>query len=176
MIIVGVVALLAIVVYFVFSQNQSSDSTATEAEKSAIAQERSLIQELPTATTTSAKTAGAKAVATKSVEIGELDWTKNQATATGTPIDVLESIQYSSSDEEERVKSGDYCALAGLSDSWSEPFEKTVCSMTRFAGDQIIEPLNQIACNFAGAALAANYGDNIKSKYVDGQCYIIDRK
>lgn len=159
--------------YFVFATNQESSSTPTEAEKSAIAQEKNSLHDLPTATTTSAKKT-AKTVATKSVIIGDFDWTKNQAT--GTPVNILENIEYSSAEEEARVASGDYCAIAGLNDSWSEPFEKTVCSMTRFVGDQILEPLDKLSCSFAGAALAANYGSHIKSKYVDGECYIIDRQ
>lgn len=172
--ILGLVAVLTVVVLFVFSLNENNDSTPTPGEKTKIAGEKNDFNDLPTATTTAAGVVNPSP--TKSVVIGDLDWTKNKKRDDGSVKEFLQNYKFNSPEEQARIQSDDPCAVAGLDDNWSDPFEKTMCGMTRFIGRQVIEPLGQMACNFSGAALAANYGNHIDSKYIDKQCYILDRK
>ena len=162
--------MLAVFIIFGFLTNESSDTTPTTAEKTKIAGEKNQLNDLPTATAV----AGANPSPAESVVIGDLDWTKDQTNK--NQVNILENYKFNSADEEARIKSNDPCAIAGLDDNWSDPFEKTMCGMTRFIGRQIIEPMNQMACNFSGAALASNYGSHIDAKFVDQKCYILDRK
>lgn len=176
LVIFGIAAVLVVLVVFAFFTNKSSDSTPTNAEKTKIAGERNQLVDLPTATSTPIGQYEANPSPTKSVIIGDLDWTKNQKVGDESAQKFFENYKFNSPEEQARVQSDDPCAIAGLNDNWSDPFEKTMCGLTRYAGNQIIEPLNKIACNFSGAALAANYGSQITSKFVNEKCYILDRK
>jgi len=99
--------------------------------------------------------------------IGDLDWTKNQSKQQSIAIDqnVLEKIG----------PNPDLCTLAGIQDSWSNPFEKTLCGIGKFFSQQITDSLSKMACEVMGAAFAGNYANSIKANYVGGQCLIIDR-
>lgn len=169
--IVGVAVVLTVFVVFGYSNMKNNDSTTTEEEQEKIASEKSSLSELPTATAT--KKISTQITPGTSVVVGDLDWTKNAKKETA---DISKNVKFNSADEEARYNSGDPCAVSGLSDNWSDPFEKTMCGMTRFVGNQIVEPLSKMACDFAGAGLASNYGSNIKSKYIDSACLIEDRK
>lgn len=172
--ILGLVAVFAVLVVFAFFTNERSDSTPTPEEKTKIAGEKNDLNDLPTATTTVGR--GTNPSPAKSVVTGDFDWTKNQRKDDEAAKKFIENYKFNSPEEQARIQSDDPCAVAGLDDNWSDPFEKTMCGMTRFVGKQIIEPLGQMACNFSGAAMAANYGSHITAKYVDKQCYILDRK
>jgi len=171
-VILGLAAVFAVLIVFAFFTNESSDSTPTPEEKTKIAGEKNDFNDLPTATTTAAGVVNPSP--TKSVVIGDLDWTKNASKSPA--VDLSKIIKFSSAEEEARFNSGDPCAIAGLDDNWSDPFGKTMCGMTRFIYRQVFDPLNKMACNFSGAAMAANYGSNIEAKFVNQTCYILDRQ
>jgi hypothetical protein len=130
------------------AQNQASagkTATSTQTNKAA----------------TSSKTATPTATP---IVIGYFDWSKNLTQNITIPQDI-----------QQKVASQDICQINGLSDSWSNPFEKTLCGMERSFMSQIMEPLYALECNLDASALASNYGSNIQGKVVNGQCLIIDR-
>ena len=100
--------------------------------------------------------------------IGYFDWTRNQ-----TKNEQQLTIN---KDTREKLATKDVCALSGIQDIWSNPFEKTLCGMTKFVSNQILEPLNAMSCNLLGSALALNYDSTIRSKFIDSTCIIEDRK
>lgn len=75
----------------------------------------------------------------------------------------------------EQIQNGDICGISGISDSWSDPFEKILCNMTEFTLFKILVPLQNLTCEFYTSALQLNYDPNIKSNNTAGQCQIIDR-
>jgi len=126
---------------------------------------RTSLSGTPTPTASATKTASTDAsIAGKT--IGYFDWTR-------API--RDQIKISK-DIERQLSGKDLCTLAGIQDTWSNPFEKTLCGMTKFISNQILGPLDAMSCNFIGGALAVNFDPNIKAKYIDGACIIEDRK
>jgi hypothetical protein len=96
---------------------------------------------------------------------GEFDWTRNPPKAEATlPPSVQQNIQNKT-----------ICDIAGLSNNWSNPFEKTLCGITQFIEKQITTPLAEFSCGLAAAIYDVNYKSNITSVYRNGQCLIEDR-
>jgi len=105
----------------------------------------------------------------RSQVIGIFDWSKNM-----DPGSI--SLTVLPADIQDKIASNDPCYMTGLSDSWSNPFEKTLCGLERTFVTQIFEPLYDLTCNFSAAALATMYGSNITARIVNGECMIEDRK
>lgn len=96
---------------------------------------------------------------------GEFDWTRNPPKAEATlPPAVQQNIQ-----------NKNICDIAGLSNNWSNPFEKTLCGITQFVEKQITTPLAEFSCGLAATIYDVNYKNNITSVYQNGQCLIEDR-
>ncbi len=104
---------------------------------------------------------------------GVFDWTHTESQKEPSVFDKIEPTF--TTKQVEQIKSNDICGLSGISNSWSDPFEKIVCDITEFTAFKIIEPLRELACQFAVAALQLNYDQNIKSESSTGECRIIDR-
>ncbi len=123
----------------------------------------------PSATASTAALATASPSPTRTVIIGMFDYSQN-ATSSNSAFDKL--IEKN----EQMLEKNNVCKLAGFSDSWSNPVDKTVCGTIKFSLDQVLEPLNRILCNLTASAWAVNYDDNINVNYNDGSCLIKDRK
>lgn len=98
---------------------------------------------------------------------GAFDWTRNK---TPEPLEIeltTEQIQ--------KLQSGDICEIANISDSWSNPIEKISCGLTKYFEEQIIVPLQIMACNFMGAAISTNYKSGIEAKMDGNVCKLFDR-
>ena len=121
---------------------------------------------LITPTTSATKTASTDTgIAGKT--IGYFDWTRSPT---------LNQKSIIPEDIQRKVASTDICTLAGLSNTWSNPVEKTLCSIIKMFDKQLLDPLSQLTCSVTGAGLASNYGEEIKSQYIDYQCVLTDRK
>ncbi len=75
----------------------------------------------------------------------------------------------------EQVKGKDSCELANISDSWSNPVEKTVCGIIKFTEKNIILPMIELSCYMYAGAMNINYDTNINVRYENNQCMIEDR-
>lgn len=98
---------------------------------------------------------------------GAFDWTRNK---TPEPLDIELTTE-----QVQKLQSGDTCEIAGISDSWSKPVEKISCGLTRYFEEQIIVPLQMMACNFMGAAISTNYKSGVEAKLDGNTCKLIDR-
>lgn len=99
---------------------------------------------------------------------GDLDWTR-QTRSTNPQL----QKSYETFAKENAGKTT--CELANISDSWSKPVEKIVCGITEFFEEQIVNEIDQISCSLYGGFLAANYANNITTRYQDGLCLVEDR-
>ena len=130
---------------------------------------RTGLSKTPSAVARATKTPTLKPTAFKTPTIGDLDYTKSQ------PKNEIK-ISPEVANELSKIQSNpDPCVLSGIQDSWSNPFEKTICGMARFFNDQVLEPLDNLTCNLTGSWLSLNYSSNIKSNMVNGVCQIEDR-
>lgn len=123
---------------------------------------------LPTPTVIAGQTVtGGQVVPTVTpLQVGDLDWTKKPDNNIKPPT------------EEQIIKAqanNDPCKSLNLENSWNNPFEKTLCGVTNYIVENILDPMMAIGCNLQGSALNTNYGSNITAKYVNGNCYIEDR-
>jgi len=75
----------------------------------------------------------------------------------------------------EQTKGKDSCELANISDSWSNPVEKTVCGLIKFTEKNIILPMIEFSCYMYAGAMNINYDTNINVRYENNQCMIEDR-
>jgi hypothetical protein len=75
----------------------------------------------------------------------------------------------------EQTKGKDSCELANISDSWSNPVEKTVCGLIKFTEKNIILPMIELSCYIYAGAMNINYDTDINVKYENDQCIIEDR-
>ena len=121
------------------------------------------------ATISPAKTATATSINLPATtqEVGYLDWSQNLSRYQES-VDLPAEVK-------EKALTGDYCKMANISDSWDDPFAKTMCGLTRFVGKQIFEPLDAFLCQLEGADYALNLNSNIKVRYINGMCLIEDR-
>lgn len=69
----------------------------------------------------------------------------------------------------------DSCELAGLSDSWSNPIDKTACGIIRFMEDRIVAPLIESSCYMYAGAMNLNYDTDITATFENNNCIIQDK-
>lgn len=102
------------------------------------------------------------------VPVGYFDYT-NLITVTPDPATKARIEQ-----TEKIIKNGEICQEADISDTWSNPFEKSICGILKFTFKQI-ESLSEFSCYLYAGAMANNYSSNITAKYEEGTCKLIDR-
>lgn len=176
------ILIVVVILFLMFSQGQNSTVSPSPTPTVSPAQSSTNpyakfptgqvgVSALPSGTATvspSSKISPTPSV-TVSQTVGVFDWSKNINTGVATPVVLPDNIQA-------KIDSNDPCVMADLSDSWSNPFEKTLCGLERTFVSQIMEPLYSLTCNFYAAGLATTFGSNITGKMVNSQCMIEDRQ
>jgi len=109
------------------------------------------------------------ATMTPNPEAGIFDYTRQPEM---TPIDVEINL---TTEQIEQIQNQDICAMSGISDSWSDPFEKILCNMTEFMTNKVLLSLQQLSCEVLVSALKLNYKSTITVDNTGGRCLIIDR-
>jgi hypothetical protein len=95
---------------------------------------------------------------------GPYDWTRKYSSM--TVIDASQS----------QLANKTLCEISGLSDSWSNIFEKSACDFIDFFDQKILTGLASLTCDFTAGALEAQTGRSISYKFENGNCLIIDRQ
>jgi len=95
---------------------------------------------------------------------GPYDWTSTTKTLTIKDI--------SGSEIAEKTP----CELAGLSNSWSNMFDKVSCDFINFFDGKIMTPLFDITCNLYATNIQYATGRKITYESKGGACLIIDRQ
>lgn len=184
LIVVGVISVIIIVIVFAVIQGRRTQEEATSQDEPIQTDEPLTYEQLPqpsggggaVGAVLSPSPTGSGVILrplpspspAPAISIGDLDWTKKPAEKM---LEIPTSIL-----NDPRLKSNDPCIIAGISDSWENPFEKTMCGMYRFFSKQLLLPLNALMCQMEASSLAVNYDKNIVAKLVNSACLVEDRR
>ncbi len=162
------------------TKTDESDAVATESK---IVLER--IYESPKAASSQTPLTGNSSQATPSKSNTGTSGTATSATATPTPgifdytqekVEPLDETATEIIDRAiQQAEGKDSCQLANISDSWSNPVEKSVCGIIKFTEKNIMLPMMEFSCYMYAGAMNINYDTKINVRYEDNKCMVEDR-